>query len=292
MTSPASRPGLGALLVLTAVFIFAVLDTITKYLSADYPVVMIAWGRYFFHFVTIGLGTLLLQGQAAWRTRRLKLHVLRAGMLVAVTLLMMSALARIPLADATAIAFVTPLLVILFSVLLLREKVGPHRWTAVALGLAGVLVILRPGAGLIDPGALFALGMTVCYAGYQITTRVLSATESSITTLFYTALVGVAVMSLLVPFHWRWPDLEGWGLMVVLGVLGGGGHLLLIQALRLLPASAVAPLTYSQIVFATILGLVVFGHLPDLWTFVGAAMITAGGLWSWYRERIRTTRSA
>lgn len=276
------------ILVVVAVMMFSLLDTVGKYLVRSYPVPMIAWARYFFHLATFGVLVIFTHRSVAVRTKRLPLHILRGLLLVGVTLFFIAALAHIPLADATAISFVTPLLVTALSVVILREKVGWSRWLAVALGFSGVLAIVRPGAGVADWGAAYAIGMALCYAFYQIATRAIGRTEHSVTSMFYLALVGTIATSAVVPFFWMWPAPIDLALMALAGILGGGGHFLLIQALRYAEASLIAPLFYVQIVFATAISVLFFGDMPDGWVISGSALIVCAGLWSWAHER--TTR--
>lgn len=272
-------------LVALAVLMLSGLDATMKYLIGIYPLPMVAWSRYFFHFATFGIWILVAYGSVAVRTQRLPLQIVRALLLVSMTFLFVAALGFLPLADATAINFLAPIVVTALSGLVLRESVGWYRWLAVATGFVGMLIIVRPGGEVVNWGALLALGATFFFALYQIATRALAPTDPAATTLFYTALVGTAATSLLVPFFWVTPTAMDFSLMVVGGVMGGGGHYLLIIAYRHAEASLIAPLFYVQIVFSVAIGFAVFGELPDIWTVVGAALIILGGLWLWSRER-------
>lgn len=286
----AGREARGIALILLAVLCFSVLDATTKTLAREYPVAQVAWSRYFFHLLIFTPITWWQYRGAIVRTQRPGLHVLRSMLLVSVTVLFVGALVYVPLADATALSFITPLIVTVLSVLFLKEKVGPHRWAAVAVGFVGVLVITRPGFGAVHWASFLVLAMAVCFAGYQLTTRALNATELPVTTLFYTAAVGTVATSLPLPFLWEWPTPTGWLLMVVVGFLGGGGHFLLIVALRYASPATVAPVMYVQLVYAALLGWLLFGEAPDAWTATGAALIAAGGLWTWRRNLLRQRR--
>jgi drug/metabolite transporter (DMT)-like permease len=285
----ASAPGASwrraFVLVTLAVLMLTVLDATVKYLVRIYPLPMVSWARYFFHLVTFGAWILATHRAVAARTRRLPLQVVRGLLLVAMTFLFIAALGRLPLADATAINFLSPIVVTALSAIVLRESVGWHRWLAVMVGFVGVLIIVRPAADVVNWGALLALGATFFFALYQIATRALAPTDPAVTTMFYTALVGTAATSLIVPFFWATPTVADFALMVVAGVMGGGGHFLLIHAYRHAEASLVAPLFYVQIVFSVMFGYVAFGEAPDVWTLAGAALIILGGLWIWSRER-------
>lgn len=276
----------GILLMVLSGFLFVVMDSIAKYLSAEYPVAQIVWARYIFHLLTLPL----IVGRGSWiavvRTRRLGLQLLRSLLLLGATFFFFLAVKYIPLATATAIGFVGPLFVTALSVPLLGEKVGLRRWAAVVFGFASVLVIIRPGVEVLHWAVVLPLLVAACFAFYQITTRILSRSDGSITTLFYSATVGAVVMSLLLPFQeWRWPDAAGWGVMALLGLAGSIGHLIMIRAFTVAPASSLAPFSYLQLVWATLLGFLMFADLPDLWTVVGAAMLAASGLYVLYRER-------
>jgi len=204
--------------------------------------------------------------------------------------LFIAALAHISLADATAIGFIAPILVVPLSALVLGEKVGWHRWTAVMLGFVGVLVIVRPAGGAMNVGMAYALGMALCYASYHIATRSLGRTEPAVTSMFYLALAGTVSTSLVVPFFWAWPAPADLLWMILTGLLGGGGHFLLIQALRYAEASLLAPLFYLQLIYAGSIGFIAFGEVPDAWTISGSVLIAAAGLWVWMRERAHRRR--
>ena len=273
------------ILVTFGVLMLSVLDASVKYLVHIYPLPMVSWARYFFHLVTFGAWILTTHRAVAVRTQRFSLQIVRGLLLVAMTFLFIAALGILPLADATAINFLSPVVVTALSGIVLREAVGWHRWLAVSVGFVGVLIIVRPGTDVINWGALLALGATFFFALYQIATRALASTDLAVTTIFYTALVGTAVTTVIVPFFWATPTPVDIGLMVLSGVMGGGGHFLLIHAYRYAEASLIAPLFYVQIVFSVALGYVAFDEMPDMWTFAGAALIILGGLWIWSRER-------
>jgi len=173
------------------------------------------------------------------------------------------------------------------SVPLLKERVGLRRWIAVFVGFVGMIVIIRPGGGLFQLAALLPILVTVFYALYQIITRLISHRTDPINSLFYTAIVGGVLMSLIVPFFWQMPTLEQWGLLIVAGFLGGLGHWAIIIAYQRAEAPLVAPFAYSELIWATLLGLSLFGDFPDLWTLVGAGIIAASGIYILQRERSR-----
>ena len=171
------------------------------------------------------------------------------------------------------------------SVPLLRERVPAAIWIAVVAGFAGVLVIIRPGSGVLSWAALMPVGVAFLYALFQIVTRRIGGADSAITSLFYSGLLGLLVASLVSPLVWRWPDLKGWLLMAQAGLLGAGSHFMLIKALDLAPASLLQPFTYVQLVAAVVIGYAVFGNVPDLWTLTGSAIVVGSGLYVLWRQQ-------
>ncbi len=286
------RPMLGIALMLATMAVFACLDATAKYLTDSLPVVQIVWARYVFHALLLTAAIPFLGGIGRVRTGRPWLQIGRSILLLFATVFFFTSLKYLQLPEATAIAFVSPLIVTVLSIPFLGERVGLRRWAAVAVGFLGVLVITRPGTGVMHWAAVLPLGMAFCYALYQLATRGLSATDHPITTLFYTALVGAGATSLAVPFFWSPPSAGEWMLMVLLGVFGGAGHLMLIQAFRFAEASVLAPFNYASIITSTIAGYVVFRQLPDAWTFAGAAIVIASGLYVFRRERRLALSSA
>lgn len=281
-------------LFLVAMLLFAALDATAKHLAATFPVPMLVWARYTLHCL---LMVALLAPRLGWRllaTRRPLAQVVRGLMLTATTGFGIAALARMPLAETTALVFITPLLVTVLAGPLLRERIPPARWWAVAAGFVGVLLIARPGGAMDAAGVGLALLAALAYSLYQILTRALSGSESPVTLLFYTALVGSAAMSLGAPLYWGGPlpDAHQALLIASLGLYGGTGHFLLIRAFALAPASLLSPFLYVQLIWATLLGLIVFGHWPDAWALAGMGIIAGGGLWLAWAERARRRAAA
>ena len=275
---------LGILFMLTGLALFGVGEAIVKHLAASYDVLQVVWARYTFHallfliiFSRTGIANQI-------RTKRPVLQVGRSILLLLATGFFFTALRYLPLADTVAINFVAPLLVTAFAIPLLGEHVGVKRWIAILVGFAGVLIIIRPGSATVHWAAVLPLGTAVCYAFYQIMTRIASRTDDARTNLFWTSAFGVIVMSSIVPFVWTAPTALDWFYMVCTGLLFGFGHYLLIKGLEIAPASVLSPFIYTQIIWATILGYVVFAQFPDAFTFVGAAIVIASGLYVWSRE--------
>jgi drug/metabolite transporter (DMT)-like permease len=288
-TSTASRPSdapfRGIVLMCAAMVCFVTMNTVIKSLRGELPVVELAWGRYFFHAALILLlfphriPTLLASARKG-------MQILRSLMVLLATVLMFTAVGLMPIADVVAITFVAPLLIVVLSVVILRETVGIRRWAAVAVGFLGVVVMLRPGGGLFAPVALFPLSVALTYAFYQILTRLVSQSADPLNTLFYSALVGAVVMSAIVPFDWVTPTPVQWAKLALAGLLGGLGHYAIIRAYERAEVSLVAPFAYTELIWATALGFLVFGDLPDIRTFVGAGIIVASGIYIVHRERL------
>ncbi|PHQ68700.1 MAG: EamA family transporter [Sneathiella sp.] len=275
----------GVFLFCSAIFLFVVMDTIVKYAAETYPPMQVVWARYFFHTLLMTLILLPSQGLKLIKTSRLKIQIVRSMLLLGATICFFTALKYVPLGDAGAVSTTAPLFVIFFSVILLKEKISFRRWVAVAVGFAGAMVILRPGMTEAHPALLLVLGTSVFYSLYQIATRFLAGLDSSVTTLFYTALVGSVVMSAVVPFFWVTPDLMGWLMLALIGLIGGVSHFIMIRAFTYTTASTAAPFQYTQLIWTIVFGYFAFGDFPDNLTIVDASIIVASGLYILYRER-------
>jgi drug/metabolite transporter (DMT)-like permease len=279
---------IGIALMCGALACFACLDTMAKYLNGYMDTLQVVWARYTGALVIAVLIANPFARPALMKTGRPVLQVGRSMLLLGSTLLNFFALRWLQLDQALAIVFSTPFFVAMLSGPVLGEWVGWRRWTAICVGFVGVLLVARPGFGGIHPAALISLAAAVFYAAYSISTRMLSRTDSSETTLFYSNLVGAAVMLPVVPFVWTTPsDPLVIFLMVVCGAFATVGHYLLILAHRLAPPSLLAPFIYTQIVWVIILGYLVFADVPNGWTLAGAAIVVASGLFILYREQVR-----
>lgn len=281
-------PGRGILFLLGAVLLFAILDTTAKYLTQHAPLPLLVWGRYVSHLLLMLILLAPRQGSRLLRAPRSGLQVLRGLLLLGCTGFGFAALSHMPVAETTAIFFTAPLLVALLAGPWLGEKLTPGRWLAALAGFAGILLIARPDAGLTPMGIALALGGAGCYACYQLLTRQLAEHTPPLTLLFYTALVGTLGASLALPWFWpaEWPAL--WIILatIALGILGGSGHLLLIHAFRNAPASFLSPFLYVQLIWATLLGAIVFQHWPDALALGGMAIIAlSGAALGWHQSR-------
>lgn len=280
------------LLMACASSLFPVSDVIAKYLVRDYHPLQVTWARYLFQLIILVIalgGPRVLQRFA---TRRLKLQFLRGILTVLATILFISALKTTPVVDGITLLFTSPLFVVALSVPFLGERVGFHRWAAVLVGFTGVVLVLRPGEGIVQWGALLALASAACVGVFHIVTRILSRTDHPITTLLYMAVTGFLILSAAVPFFWTEPTLEAWVLFALAGLISGVAHYGVITAIRWAPLSAVAPFTYAQIMSATMMGYLVFGDIPGEWTIAGLAIIIGSGLYVLHRERRIAVKAA
>ena len=268
------------------------LDTTAKYLNLYMSTLQVVWARYTGAFLFPFIVSNPWTRPGLTRTNRPALQVARSVLLLASTLCNFLALRYLQLAEAIALVFSTPFFVAALSGPVLGEWVHWRRWTAIAVGFVGVLVVTRPGAGSSQPAALLSLTAALCYALYSIATRVLARTDSNETTLFYSNIVGALALLPVVPFVWTTPsDPLVITLMVATGAMGSFGHYLLIAAHRLAPAAVLSPFIYTEIVLVTATGFLVFGDVPNRFTFTGAAIVVASGLYILHRERaVRRTK--
>lgn len=283
--TPAPAPLVGIALMCLAVMSFALTDTTAKWLSAHINVLIVVWARYVIHFALSLLVFNPWTVPGLMRTKRPMLQIVRSALLFATTALNFTALQFLQLDQTVSIMFSIPFFVALFAGPLLGERVGLERWLAIIVGFAGILLVVRPGAGGIHPAAILSLVAAATYALYSITTRMLARTDASKTTLFYTALVGSVVASIPLPFVWETPrDPAVIGAMLGLGAVAGAGHFVLILAHARAPAATLAPYIYTQILSMIALGWLVFGQVPSLWTLAGAAIVIASGTYLLVRD--------
>lgn len=293
MTDAAERlqiPLRGILYMLaTAVVIFPLLNASVKYLAADYSLVQIIWIRSVVHLLWMVLLFMPGLGLRLFATRRIKLQLLRSLLQLFALTTFVVGLLYIPMTTATAIFFTGPLIVVALAVPLLGERVGIRRWLAVLVGFAGALVIIRPGADGTHWAAILILASALFYAIYQVLTRRVADHDDFRVSAVYTILIALVVSSIAVPFYWETPvDWLDWLVFGGLGILGGLGHLFVIKAYEHAEASFIGPFDYGQLLGATIVGYLVFAEFPDLWTWIGAAVIIVSGIYVARREaRVR-----
>tara|TARA_B100001142_G_scaffold308631_1_gene340329 strand:+ start:346 stop:1194 length:849 start_codon:yes stop_codon:yes gene_type:complete len=263
-----------------------VMDGFAKYLSADLPVLQITWARYFFTVIFIlPIMFFFYNKQLVWSDKP-KLQILRGLILLSANICFFYAISVISLAKALTLAFIAPLIVTAFSPMLLGEKVGIRRWTAVIIGFTGSLVVIRPGFLEINFASFAALGTGLMYGFYLIITRKLSTSDNPLLTLLLTGLVGGVIVSFIVPFIWVKPTFNQWSMMAGIGVFACIGHLFLILSLKYADASKLAPLGYTEIIPNVIIGYYFFGNFPDNWTFLGLFIIVLSGIYISRREVI------
>ncbi|MBX9841116.1 MAG: DMT family transporter [Xanthobacteraceae bacterium] len=290
MTDPAHEQRrqrlIGIGLMCGAVADFAVLDAMAKYLGTHMDTLQVVAVRYASAFLLTFLISNPILRPGLLRTGKPLLQVGRSALLLGSTVFNFMAFRYLQLDEALAILFSTPFMVAILAGPMLGEWVGLRRWLAIGVGFVGVLVVVRPGMGGLLWAALLSFGSAVCYAFYSIATRMLARTDSSETTLFYSNMLGAAIMLPILPFVWSPPRslLDGI-LMVALGAFGAFGHFLLISAHRHAPASVLSPFMYTQLLWATTAGYLVFGDVPSRWTLAGAAIVVGSGLYLLHRER-------
>lgn len=297
MTSQRSHPALGVALIVLMAACFAGMDTTIRWMGAVLPVLVILTTRYAFQATVMGLWLALAPGHG-FKSAHPRFQALRGLLLLATSAMSFFGVQYMPVPEFTAINMITPVLVTLLAAWLLHEQVSTARWWLVAGGFTGALIVMRPGSGIFGWAVLFPLAGACSYAAFQVLTRRLSALESPTTTHFWTGLVGSAVLLPVllaspVPVASSLAALTPgqWGLLILVGALGTGGHLMLILALGLAPASTLMPFIYAQIGVAALLAWLVSRHLPDPWAWVGMAVVTGCGAASaWLNLRAAPSR--
>jgi drug/metabolite transporter (DMT)-like permease len=289
--SPAGHrhPLKGVILMVCAVTLFSVMDTGAKYLSERYPVVLVVWARFFFNvlIMLIALGPVF--GRRLIATRRPGIQVIRGIALGSSSLLFVSALQHMRLADASAVSFVTPMLVTLGAVYVFRQRAPAGTWLALAASFLGVVLVIQPGSSTFTWAALLPLCTAIFAAVYQLLTSRLAGIDSGTTSLFIAALVSALVLSVPVLFYWTWPRSLADGLLFVgVGAIGAFSHYLIIRAFDYAPPVVLAPFAYLQIVAALLLGWLVFGNFPGPMSLLGMALIVFTGMTMGLRQRVPT----
>jgi drug/metabolite transporter (DMT)-like permease len=270
----------GILFMCVAGSLFPVMNGLVQVLSNRYSTEQLVWARASSHFLFIVVLFGSTFGVGILRTTQLKWQVGRSLVLLMSTAMFFTGVKYLPLAKAASISFTAPFIVALLAWPMLGERVSPARLVAVVIGFLGVLVVIRPGSEVFHWASLLILGSAACYALYQIVTRRLVGHDPPETSAIYAAVVGTVAMSLVVPFFWTTPlDWADAGLMFSLGIIGGLGHYCVARAMVYAPANVVAPFAYWQMIGSVIVGYVITGLLPDLATWIGAAVIIGAGLY-------------
>ncbi|MFD0938817.1 DMT family transporter [Methylobacterium trifolii] len=279
-------------LMCATVAFFSCLDASAKGLAlAGVDPLMTTFMRYAVSVAMISLFVNPVTTPSVVHSRRLGLQIARSLLLFGSTALNFLALRHLQLAETISIQFAAPLTVALLAGPLLGEWSSRSRLVAIGVGFLGVLVIVRPGLGAVHPAALFSLGNVLCYALYVITTRKLAAYDSTATTMFYSGLAGLALMTPLLPWIWTTPSAwTVWALLVGIGLLGTVGHWLLVLAHARAPANVLAPFIYTQLLWSVLLGFFLFGDVPSHWTLLGAMIVVGSGLYLLAQETMRRER--
>ena len=270
---------------------FSVMDAIIKWLTADYPVAQVVALRSWFGLPLLSLFALHQGGLKGLKTRRPLVHIGRYTLVLALSFGFFWALSQMKLVDAIAITFAAPIFITALSGPLLKEPVGLRRWVAISIGFCGVLIMLRPGMGVFQWAALVVLGSVLVYALLMITTRAFKSTESTTALMLYPQLGMSLTGIVLAPIFWVTPNLNDLGLFAIAGMFGSVGVMCLTHAFRLAPVAVVSPFEYSALIWATLLGFLLWGELPDNYTLVGASIVISSGLYIIFRETIKIGRA-
>ncbi len=280
----------GVLCMIGAGLFLTLNDAVLKWLTGDYPVGQIMFLRGVFVFLPIILLVWHAGGLRSLRVTRIEPHLLRGGLMIAGTFLFINGLSHLPFADAISITFAGPLFVTALAAPLLGEVIRWRRWLAVVIGFAGVLIIIRPTSEVAQWAAIFPLAASVTGALRDILTRKMSQHDSSVSVLFYSTLA--VTLAGGVTFVGGWAPVQAFdvGLFFLCGILIACAHYLMIEAFRFAEAALVVPFKYVSLLWAVLLGLVIWGDVPDNWTFVGAAVVICSGLYILHREREAKTK--
>jgi len=291
-TAPAraDHPFRGIALILASTVFLGISDVTAKYLSATLPSIEIAWIRFLVFALIMSPAMVPGSPLFALQSRRPGLQVMRGVALLGSSLFFISGLRFLPIAEASATGFVSPLFVTALSIIFLGESVGLRRWIATAVGLIGVVIILRPGSGAFHPAAFFPIVSALAWACTLIMTRMMSGREHALTTMTYSSITGACIVSALVPFVWVTPSWHDILFGIFIGIASTAGQWIVVLAFRYADASVLAPFSYTQLLWVTVLGFVIFGELPDIWTITGAVFIVASGLYTAHRERVRRSQ--
>lgn len=280
----------GISLMLLGFFSFAACDVQAKLLTETFHPAQVVWFRQI--GLAVGMVVLiLLRGSHILRSHLPVLQIARGLMAVGSAVCFILAVSFVPLADVVAVTFIAPFIVTVLGAVFLREPVGIRRWAAVSVGFVGMLIVIRPGLGVFHPAIGFAVAAACFFSLRQVLSRSLSGTDPVVTTVAYTSLTSITVVTLALPFVWRTPDEIGlWLIVAGLAATAALGEVLVIRALDIAQAVVVAPMHYSMIIWGTFYGYVVFSDLPDGWTLLGCGIIIASGLYTLHRERLAAKR--
>ncbi len=269
--------------MLLTMLVLVSLNSTAKTLTSSFPPLQIVWARYFFH--TVFVLVLIVPRGNVFRTRFPAIQAVRSMLIFGGTFLYFYGLKFMPLTSAIAILSLAPILTIAFSVPILKERINTRQAISVAFGLAGALIIIRPGLGVFQWTSLLPVGAALCYGVFQVLTRYLSRHDEPLTTLAWSAAGGTVVASLMVPMEWVTPQPQEWLGLAALGGIAALGQYTLIRAWGHAPASVLAPFNYTNLLWSVPFGFFLFGDLPDRWTILGALIIVGSGIYVTRRHR-------
>lgn len=280
----------GIALMAMGMFLFAGVDASAKFLTETLHPIQIVWSRQL--GLLLGVVFLIfLRGRVVLKSAHPKLQIGRGVLAACSATLFIVGVSYVPLADAVAITFVAPFMVTVMGALILREPVGVRRWTAVTIGFIGTLIVIRPGFGVIHPAAGFLILAAAFFALRQVLSRMLAGGDNTQTTVAYTAIVASTILTIPLPFFWQTPTSTlQIALLIAMALMAGIAETLVIMALDAAQAVVVAPVQYSLLLWGTFYGLVVFGQFPDAFTWLGALIIMATGIYTLHRERLAGMR--
>ncbi|MDQ2067009.1 DMT family transporter [Xinfangfangia sp. CPCC 101601] len=286
LVTPTLKPLLGIGLMTAAMMVLPGIDVLAKFLgAAGLPILVVVWARALFGTILVVPLVVRSAGLAGLRPQNLRYHIARAFLLYSSTWLFFSALKYLPIADAMAIFFINPLIVTLLAALVLRERVGPKRWAAVAVGFIGTLIIIRPGMVEMNQGTLLALAAGVSVGSYFVMTHARAGRDDANVLTFHTSLIGTLAMTAMLPMAWQMPDATQWLMLIALGLIATTGHLLITFAYKQAEASLLAPLAFVEIIMAVFFGWWFFAELPDRWTILGVAILISSAIYISLRTR-------
>jgi drug/metabolite transporter (DMT)-like permease len=281
------HPLRGVMLMICAVSLFGVMDAGAKYLAERYPVPLVVWARFFFNVLIMLVFLGPVYGRRLVRTSRPGVQLVRGLALGLSSMLFVSALPHLRLADASAVSFVTPMLVTLGAVYVYGQKAPAGTWMALAASFLGVLLVIQPGSSAFTWAALLPLGTAVFAAIYQLLTSRLAGVDDGATSLFIGALVSVLILTVPMMFYWTWPRSFADALLFVgVGAVGATSHYLIIRSFDYAPPVVLAPFAYLQIVAALLLGWLVFGNFPGPVALLGIGVIVFTGVTMGLRQRV------
>jgi drug/metabolite transporter (DMT)-like permease len=282
--SPITAPPLKAILMMAgSAFCFTIMHALVARVSQEVPPVEVAFFRNLFGFLVL-LPAIMRSRFTAFKTTKLHLHALRGALNSTSMMMFFTALAITPLAEATALSYTAPLFMTIGAVLILHEKIHARRIAALVFGFVGALIVLRPGMVPIGLGPLLVIGSTVLWAGSMLDIKILARTDSSLTIATYMTVFLMPITLVAALFVWQWPTWEQLGLMFLLGACGSAGHMLFTEAFRHGDTTALMPIDFTKLIWASMIGFLFFGQTPDMWTWIGGTVIFASATYLSYRE--------